>query len=138
GRTRACVGQGTGATAGGVAHKGGVLGSRLTRQETAREPLAVLAAFGGCEVALIAGAFIEAAYARKAILVDGFIAAGAVTDETLVARHGGACFQATSSLASFFRLSSSIGSDYALTCLRTPPLSASFAAPAPPRVLLNP
>lgn len=74
----ACVGRGTGLDDAGLAHKRAVLGRALERHAHAHEPLDVLAAFGGFEIAMIAGAFIEAAHARMAILVDGFIATSAL------------------------------------------------------------
>jgi nicotinate-nucleotide--dimethylbenzimidazole phosphoribosyltransferase len=40
-------------------------------------PLDVLAEFGGCEIAMMAGAVLAAAALRRPILVDGFIASAA-------------------------------------------------------------
>ncbi|PVX82370.1 nicotinate-nucleotide--dimethylbenzimidazole phosphoribosyltransferase [Paraburkholderia unamae] len=73
-----CVGRGTGLDNAGLARKRNVLAAALAHHADAREPLDVLAAFGGFEIAMMAGAFIEAARSRMAILVDGFIATSAL------------------------------------------------------------
>ena len=77
-----CVGSGTGLDEAGLARKREVLRQVLARHEAAREPLDALAAFGGFEIAAMAGAVLEAAARRRLIVVDGFIAGAAV----LVAR----------------------------------------------------
>jgi nicotinate-nucleotide--dimethylbenzimidazole phosphoribosyltransferase len=46
--------------------------------EQAREPLDVLAALGGLEIATMVGAVIQAAHERRVIVVDGFITTSAV------------------------------------------------------------
>ncbi|KVE39331.1 nicotinate-nucleotide--dimethylbenzimidazole phosphoribosyltransferase [Burkholderia sp. TSV86] len=74
----ACVGRGTGLDDAGLARKRAVLERALARHPDAREPLDVLATFGGFEIAMMAGAFVEAARARMTILVDGFIATSAL------------------------------------------------------------
>jgi nicotinate-nucleotide--dimethylbenzimidazole phosphoribosyltransferase len=73
-----CVGRGTGLDEAGVAHKRAVLEAALARHADVRDPLDVLACFGGFEVAAMVGALIEAAKRRMVILVDGFIATAAV------------------------------------------------------------
>jgi nicotinate-nucleotide--dimethylbenzimidazole phosphoribosyltransferase len=73
-----CVGRGTGLDDAGLAKKRDVLAAALARHADAREPLDVLATFGGFEIAMMAGAFLEAARLRMAILVDGFIATSAL------------------------------------------------------------
>lgn len=72
------TGAGTGLDADAVLRKIGVLRSVLQRHAQAREPLAALAAFGGFEIATLAGAALQAAAERRVILVDGFIASSAV------------------------------------------------------------
>jgi len=73
-----CVGRGTGLDDAGLAKKRNVLASALALHEDAREPLDVLATFGGFEIAMMTGAYLEAARSRMAILVDGFIATSAL------------------------------------------------------------
>ncbi|MDI1236262.1 MAG: nicotinate-nucleotide--dimethylbenzimidazole phosphoribosyltransferase [Polaromonas sp.] len=76
------VGRGTGLDDAQLAHKQAVLQRALARHADVREPLAVLAALGGFEIAMMAGAMLQAASERRAVLVDGFIAGAAA----LVAR----------------------------------------------------
>jgi nicotinate-nucleotide--dimethylbenzimidazole phosphoribosyltransferase len=78
-----CVGTGTGLDEAGLRRKREVLAAVLERHRDAREPLQALAAFGGFEIAAMAGAALEAAAQRRVIVVDGFIASSAV----LVARR---------------------------------------------------
>lgn len=59
-----------------------VLQKTLMRHRKATEPLDVLAVFGGFEIAMMAGAMLQAASERRVIMVDGFVAAAAA----LVAR----------------------------------------------------
>lgn len=73
-----CVGRGTGLDDAGLAHKLAVLQQVLDAHPDAHEPLAVLAAFGGFEVAMLVGAFLGAARRRVAVVVDGFIASAAL------------------------------------------------------------
>ncbi|MEX3548514.1 MAG: nicotinate-nucleotide--dimethylbenzimidazole phosphoribosyltransferase [Burkholderia sp.] len=73
-----CVGRGTGLDDQGLARKRAVLEAALARHPEARGPLEVLATFGGFEIAMMTGAFMAAAQARMAILVDGFIASSAL------------------------------------------------------------
>ena len=80
-----CVGRGTGLDDAGLAHKRAVLGRVLalhddvgTNVESARDPLAALAAFGGFEIAMLVGAALQAAAERRLIVVDGFIVGAAI------------------------------------------------------------
>ncbi|HEX7890418.1 MAG TPA: nicotinate-nucleotide--dimethylbenzimidazole phosphoribosyltransferase, partial [Ramlibacter sp.] len=73
-----CVGAGTGLDAAGIAHKRAVLARVLQRHADATTPLAALAAFGGFEIATLAGAALQAAHERRIIVVDGFISSAAV------------------------------------------------------------
>ena len=59
-----------------------VLQNALMRHRKAVEPLDVLAAMGGFEIAMMAGAMLQAASERRVTVVDGFVAAAAA----LVAR----------------------------------------------------
>jgi nicotinate-nucleotide--dimethylbenzimidazole phosphoribosyltransferase len=76
------VGRGTGLNDAQLTHKLQVLTRVAELHRDARTPLAALAAVGGFEVAMMAGAMIQAASERRVILVDGFIAGAAA----LVAR----------------------------------------------------
>ncbi len=74
----ACVGRGTGLDDAGLAHKRQVLRAVLDRHALAQTPLEALAAFGGFEIAMMAGAALQAASERRFVVVDGFIAGAAV------------------------------------------------------------
>ncbi|WP_020656610.1 nicotinate-nucleotide--dimethylbenzimidazole phosphoribosyltransferase [Massilia niastensis] len=76
-----CVGAGTGLSAEGVLHKERVIAAATALHASASEPLDILAAFGGFEIAMMAGAMLKAAELRKVLLIDGFI----VTSALLVA-----------------------------------------------------
>lgn len=82
-----CVGAGTGLSHEGILHKEQVIAAAVERHagadSDADSPLAVLATFGGFEIAMMAGAMLEAAARRKVLLIDGFI----VTSALLVAAH---------------------------------------------------
>uniref|UniRef100_A0A7S2TPW2 Nicotinate-nucleotide--dimethylbenzimidazole phosphoribosyltransferase n=1 Tax=Lotharella oceanica TaxID=641309 RepID=A0A7S2TPW2_9EUKA len=70
------AGPGTGLDKTGVQHKVAVL-SRALARTGAKDPFEVLCAFGGYEIAAMAGAMMEAAPCRIAVLVDGFISTAA-------------------------------------------------------------
>jgi nicotinate-nucleotide--dimethylbenzimidazole phosphoribosyltransferase len=72
----ACVGQGTGHDAEGLARKAAAI-TRAAARSDASDPFSVLAEFGGCEIAMMAGAVLGAAARRRPVLVDGFIATAA-------------------------------------------------------------
>jgi nicotinate-nucleotide--dimethylbenzimidazole phosphoribosyltransferase len=76
-----CVGAGTGLPPEGIERKLAVLEMAVRTHANATEPAAVLATFGGFEIAMMAGAMLEAAALRKVLLIDGFI----VTSALLVA-----------------------------------------------------
>jgi len=71
-------GMGTGLDAEGLRHKISVLTAVLARHADVTEPLEVLAAMGGLEVATMVGAILQAAAERRVIVVDGFITSAAV------------------------------------------------------------
>ncbi|MCC3344107.1 nicotinate-nucleotide--dimethylbenzimidazole phosphoribosyltransferase [Psychrobacter sanguinis] len=73
-----CIGRGTGLDETGLQHKLQVLSQVLQRYEAVTEPLEILAAVGGLEIAMIAGAYIQAAHDRRVLLVDDFIASSAL------------------------------------------------------------
>jgi nicotinate-nucleotide--dimethylbenzimidazole phosphoribosyltransferase len=73
-----CTGAGTGLDAPAVQRKTEVLREVLAKHADANEPLDVLAAMGGYEIATMVGAVMQAADERRVIVVDGFIASSAV------------------------------------------------------------
>ena len=73
-----CTGAGTGLDAPAVQRKIGILRQVLARHPDAKAPLDALAAFGGFEIATMVGSVLQAAAARRVIVVDGFIASSAV------------------------------------------------------------
>ena len=73
-----CVGRGTGLDDAGLARKRALLQQALDLwQERSTNPLAVLARFGGFEIAMMAGAMLAAAQHKMIVLVDGFICGAA-------------------------------------------------------------
>jgi nicotinate-nucleotide--dimethylbenzimidazole phosphoribosyltransferase len=76
------AGPGTGLNEAGVRHKAAVVEKALrTHAGIVRggDPLAVLAALGGYEIAVLAGVVLGAAACRIPVLVDGFISTSAYT-----------------------------------------------------------
>jgi nicotinate-nucleotide--dimethylbenzimidazole phosphoribosyltransferase len=71
------VGRGTGLNDAQLTHKQAVLTRALARHADVQSPLAVLAALGGFEIAMMSGAMLQAASERRVVLVDGFIAGAA-------------------------------------------------------------
>ncbi|MGU3626331.1 nicotinate-nucleotide--dimethylbenzimidazole phosphoribosyltransferase [Comamonas sp. C24C] len=72
------TGVGTGLSSEGLARKIAVLRRVLNFHAGVQEPLAVLAAMGGLEIATMTGAVLQAAAERRLIVVDGFITTAAV------------------------------------------------------------
>lgn len=77
-----CVGRGTGLTGEQLAHKLTVLQEVADRYADLTDPMDLLRAMGGLELAAMAGGMLRAAGHQMVILVDGFIATAAL----LVAR----------------------------------------------------
>ena len=71
------TGRGTGLGDDQLAHKRDVLARALARNPAATAPLEALADMGGFEIAMMAGAMLQAASERRVVLVDGFIAGAA-------------------------------------------------------------
>jgi nicotinate-nucleotide--dimethylbenzimidazole phosphoribosyltransferase len=75
------VGRGTGLDDDGVAHKTRVVDDALALHALALraplDPVAVMAALGGFELAAIAGALLEGARARVPVILDGFLTTAA-------------------------------------------------------------
>jgi nicotinate-nucleotide--dimethylbenzimidazole phosphoribosyltransferase len=82
-----CVGAGTGLDEAGQERKRAVLREVLAFHPNVKEPLQVLAAFGGFEIATMVGAVLEAAEQRRVVVVDGFIASSAVLVAQAIDRH---------------------------------------------------
>lgn len=79
------TGRGTGLDDTQLQHKQAVLQRALDLHANLQEPLAVLAALGGFEIAMMSGAMLQAASERRVVLVDGFIAgAAALVAQALV------------------------------------------------------
>ncbi len=76
-----CTGRGTGLADDQVTKKYHILQQALahhTQSAAFNNPLALLATFGGFEIAQLCGAMLEAAANRMVILIDGFIATAAL------------------------------------------------------------
>ncbi|WP_447556557.1 nicotinate-nucleotide--dimethylbenzimidazole phosphoribosyltransferase [Vreelandella sp. EE22] len=73
----ALVGGGTGLSKTRLPHKIRVIERALDERTFTSEPLSILAALGGLELAAMAGAFVGAAASRLPAVVDGFIATAA-------------------------------------------------------------
>lgn len=81
-----CVGRGTGLDDAGLARKTALLQQALDIwPERNDDPLAVLARYGGFEIAMMAGAMLGAAQQRMLVLVDGFICGAAALVATRLA-----------------------------------------------------
>ncbi len=73
-----CVGRGAGLNDAKLAQKTRVLGEALQQHHLAPDPLTALTTFGGLEIAMICGAYLQAAAAKMVILIDGFISTAAL------------------------------------------------------------
>ncbi len=71
------TGRGTGLDDPQLRHKQAVLTRAAELHKNATEPMQILAALGGFEIAMMTGAMLQAASERRVILVDGFIAGSA-------------------------------------------------------------
>lgn len=78
-----CVGRGTGLDDAGLAHKQTQLQQAFNLHQANKvdlhlQPLKVLAAFGGFEIAMMVGAMLQAAEQKCVLLIDGFISTAAL------------------------------------------------------------
>ena len=73
-----CVGRGTGLDDAGLQHKEAVLARAAGRHAGLNDPLDVLAAVGGFEIAMMVGAMLGAAQKGMILLIDGFIVTAAL------------------------------------------------------------
>jgi nicotinate-nucleotide--dimethylbenzimidazole phosphoribosyltransferase len=69
----ATCGRGTGVDDAGLAHKVDVVSRALSANDLSDDPLDLLAALGGFELALLCGLALGAAANRQVVLLDGFI-----------------------------------------------------------------
>ena len=67
-----CVGKGTGLNIEGIHKKTSILKQAIKGYQRNGSPFDLLAHYGGFEIAMIAGAFLEAGRQKMTILVDGF------------------------------------------------------------------
>lgn len=82
----AVTGRGTGLDAAGLARKRAAIDAALAVNAPDRDdPLAVLAALGGLEIAALVGVILAAVAARVPVLLDGFIAGSAALVATSLA-----------------------------------------------------
>lgn len=77
GRGADWVGRGTGVDDAGLARKAAAVDAGLARHSGLTDPLAILAALGGREIAAMAGAMARARVERVPLVLDGFIACAA-------------------------------------------------------------
>lgn len=110
----ACIGPGAGHDAAGLQRKRDALARAAARTDAAA-PLDVLAEFGGCEIAMMAGAVLGAAAARRPVLVDGFIASAAALAAIRLQ-------PAVRDYCIFAHRSAETGHDLLLRCLQAKPL----------------
>ncbi len=71
------TGPGAGLDAEGVTHKRAVLEACIARRGRVHDGVDALCAFGGFEIAMMAGAIVAAASAQAVVIIDGFIASAA-------------------------------------------------------------
>jgi len=113
-----CIGRGTGLDDAGLARKQALLEQALKRYRQAGggdAPLAVLAEFGGFEIAMMVGAMLGGAEAGMTLLIDGFIVSAAA----LVAAR---LHPALSEYAVFCHRSAEPGHQAVLQALQAEPL----------------
>ncbi|MBA7700392.1 Nicotinate-nucleotide--dimethylbenzimidazole phosphoribosyltransferase [subsurface metagenome] len=79
-----CVGKGTGINTDSIRHKTDIIRKAITNNGNLDTPLKKLAAFGGFEIAQMAGAMLKAAELEMIIMIDGFIASTAFLVATYI------------------------------------------------------
>ena len=110
------AGRGTGLDARGMTHKATVIADALAHHRPDRDdPIGVLAAVGGLEIAAMAGLIIGASIARRPVVVDGFIA-------TVAALLASALAPRSRSYVCFSHLSAERGHRLACTAMNARPL----------------
>ena len=73
-----CTGKGTGHDANGVLNKIKILKRAQKIHSNDKDPLKILANYGGFEIAMITGAILQSAQLKMTILIDGFIVSSAL------------------------------------------------------------
>lgn len=73
-----CVGKGTGLDTKGLQQKITILEKAQQAHNLSTNPMEIIATFGGFEIAMMTGAFLQAAKLNMTILVDGFIVTSAL------------------------------------------------------------
>lgn len=73
-----CIGRGAGLNDSQLQNKHAVLGQAVNLHKGVKEPLDVLTAFGGFEIAMMVGAYLKAAELGMLVMVDGYIASAAL------------------------------------------------------------
>ncbi len=73
-----CTGRGTGHDIAGLNKKIEILEQCIQKHHIGNDPIEVLSTFGGFEIAMMCGAFLEASKRKMVILVDGFIVTSAL------------------------------------------------------------
>lgn len=80
-----CIGRGTGLTPDGLKHKTAILKKAIKNNPVnCEDPYEILRTFGGFEIAMMVGTFLEAFERNIAIMVDGFIATSAALIATKI------------------------------------------------------
>lgn len=73
-----CVGRGTGLNDEQLTHKTAVLKQAVEKYAHEKTPLETLATFGGFEISMMVGAYLQAAEFNMLIVVDGFVSGAAL------------------------------------------------------------
>lgn len=72
-----CAGKGTGQTPEGMKHKISILEKAIEKHGIKKDPIEIMATYGGFEIAMMTGAFLQAKENGMILLVDGFISTSA-------------------------------------------------------------
>ncbi|MBF0289287.1 MAG: nicotinate-nucleotide--dimethylbenzimidazole phosphoribosyltransferase [SAR324 cluster bacterium] len=73
-----CVGRGAGVDDAGLQKKKDILKQAIANNPVDGSPLSALSTFGGFEIAMMCGAYLQAASLKMVIMVDGFITTAAL------------------------------------------------------------
>ena len=110
-----CVGRGAGMDDAGLKRKKKILEQAISTNRVDGTPLSILSTFGGFEMVMMCGAYLQAAALQMVILVDGFIATASLLAASKLAPEVlGYCF--------FSHLSDEAGHRALLKFLKADPL----------------